>query len=224
MICSASAATIALLLGAPASGADTVPSAAIATRVCGEVAERWHVDTSLVRLQWGLLPAFTSASDAAPLRLVGTGSDGWYLVVVEPVKGAPHAVRVHAGELRTLRIASHALRSGQQLAATDIGTRTEVVWGPPSSDSLAAPIGWEVRRDIVAGTILGPTAIVAPRVIAAGDKVVFAWAKNGVRIEREAVAIGPARLGEIVQARIGTSRLEGRATGHGVAELTEVMR
>jgi len=143
------------------------------------------------------------------------------LLVVEPPHAAPQAVRFRAGVRRTVPVAAHALSMGQRLRTSDVIVREDVIWGSGAADVMTALDGWEMRRDVAAGVPLIGSVVAAPRVIATGDPVVFYWSDHGVRIEREALALAPARLGEMVQGMAGSVRLSGRATGPGAAQLKE---
>lgn len=218
MICSASLAAMLLLGAAPAG--DTVPTA-FAARVRDAIAARWQVDSTLVRLQWGAVGHPAAITDDAPFHLSGRGTDGWLVVIVTPAKAPPQAIRVRGGVVRRVPVALHPLRAGDHLSDHDVELRPDVVWSPTATDFAASLAGWEVRRDVVAGTILSSEIVTAPRIIAAGDPVTFVWANHGVRIERQAIAVGPARLGEEVQGQVGFTRLTGRAIAPGVAKLKE---
>ncbi|HEY3934499.1 MAG TPA: flagellar basal body P-ring formation chaperone FlgA [Gemmatimonadales bacterium] len=222
MICCSSLRLLAVVAAARAP-ADTAPPA-FASRVRAAVAERWHVDSSQLQLQWERLPTDSNGIFDAPLRITGQGTDGWLIAVLEPPRGMARAVRFRAGVLRSLAVAAHPLRAGQTIGADDLEMHDEVVWSINAPLVATPAAGWEIRRDIAAGAILTSAVVVPPRVIAAGDAVVFTWVSNGLRIEREARAESSARVGEAVQGRAGSARLTGTATGPGTARLAEVVR
>jgi flagella basal body P-ring formation protein FlgA len=223
MICCSTSLLFAVAFAAPPARADTAP-AALASRVRAAVAERWHVDSSRLELQWDHLPAASDSVFDAAVRITGQGNDGWLVAVLEPAHGMARAVRFRAGILRSLAVAARPLRAGQTLGASDLALHDEVVWSMNAPADATPAAGWEVRRDVPAGTVLTNAIVAAPRVIAAGDAVVFTWVSSGVRIEREARAETAARLGETVQGRANGVRLTGTATGPGTARLTEVVR
>jgi len=220
MICSASLSFLAFtgVLARP----DTIPTA-FEAHVRAEVASLWSVDSADVRVEWPAASRPESYSGSTPFRVVGRGDDGWLVLVVTPPTLSPRAMRVHVGVLRSVPVAARALRANQTIGALDVVVRREVIWSGTATDITAAIGGWEVRRDLPAGAVLVGNAIAPPKVIAAGEKVVFVWSNHGVQIEREAVAMASARLGEMVQGQAGATRLTGRVTGPGTAQLKENM-
>jgi flagella basal body P-ring formation protein FlgA len=220
MICSASL-KLALLMTAAVRG-DTVPPS-FAGRVRAEIAVRWQVDSALLRLQWGAVGRPAAITDSTPFHLSGRGNDGWLVVILTPLKAPPQAIRVRAGVLRNVAVAARSLHIGERLKPEDMAQRPDVVWSPTALDFSGSLAGWEVRREVVAGTVLSNEVVVAPRVIAAGDAVLFIWSNHGVRIEREAAAVSAARLGEVVQGQVGLTRLTGRVIGPGLAQLKETV-
>jgi hypothetical protein len=220
MICSASL-KLALLLAAAARG-DTVP-APFASRVRAEIAARWQLDSTLLRLQWGAVGHPAAITDETPFHLSGRGTDGWLVVILTPVKAPPQAIRVRAGVVRNVAVATRSLHIGERLKDEDVTRRPDIVWSPTAADFSGSLDGWEVRREVVAGTVLSREVVVAPRISAAGDPVLFVWSNHGVRIEREAAAVASARLGEVVQGQVGLTRLTGRVIAPGMAQLKETV-
>lgn len=216
-----SAELVALASFVVAAPADTVP-AAFEERVRLEVAARWRVDAERLRFAWGLVPTRARLDSIVSLRVAGESADGWMVVVATPGRGAPLAIRVHAGMLDRVTIAARALAAGQVLSADDLASDERIRWGAPKA--AASFVGFETRRAVAAGDALGPALLVAPRMIAAGDAVTLVWARGGVRMEAEGVALTAARLGETVYARVGGNRLAGTVTGPGAARLEERTR
>ena len=62
-------------------------------------------------------------------------------------------------------------------------------------------------------------AIAPPVVISTGDPVLLTWAQGGVHLEREGVAMQPARLGEQVRVRAGTQQIAGLAVAPDTARV-----
>ena len=207
-----------LLLLAVGTPHDSVP-ASFAARVRSEVATRWSVEPAAVQVAWETPPVDSLLGEGTPFHLSGRGNDGWLVVVVEPPHAAPHAFRIRAGVICRVPVATRALHQGQRLVASDYVEHDEVVWSALAVNVITTLTGWELRRDVAAGAILAGNTVAAPKVIAAGETIRFVWADRGIRIEREAVALSPARLGEKVQGMAGSIRLSGVATGPGTAQL-----
>jgi len=218
MICSASLSLLSLAF--TLGHADTVP-VPFAERVRVAVAARWAVDTADLQLQWTAIAHAEEIAADTPFHLTGRGDDGWLVVVAEPAHLAPRAMRVRAGVSRDIPVAAHALRTGQQIALKDMTTRRDIIWSAGAAAANTSAVGWEARHDLAEGAPLIGNAVIAPRVITAGQMVVFYWSSHGVRVERLAVASAPARLGETVQAQAGGTKLTGRATGPGTAQMKE---
>ncbi|HEY4321500.1 MAG TPA: flagellar basal body P-ring formation chaperone FlgA [Gemmatimonadales bacterium] len=199
MICSASLALVVASLSG--SVADTVPTALV-VRVRAEIAARWQVDTAAVQLEWGQWVADSNAA-AAPFRLTGGLNEGWFAVTILPAHASPRAVRVHAGTHRNVPTASHALAIGHRLDSLDINMAPAIAWGAPVQNPARDIVGWEVRRPLREGDqLLGP-GIAPPVVISTGDSVVLTWAHGGVHVERQGVALQPARQGDQLRVRSG---------------------
>ncbi|HRX19706.1 MAG: flagellar basal body P-ring formation protein FlgA [Gemmatimonadetes bacterium] len=226
MISSASLATLALLLPVGGAPTDTVPPEAVVDRVRALVADTWQADPGELVLDWGRLPPLPDDAPTAPLRLSGTGRDGWFVVTISPADGRAVAMTVRAGAVRVQPVAARALRAGATLAAEDIAWEERVAWGAPSATTGAGlePVGWEVRRGLAAGERLVEPMIRPPQLVTAGEPVTFVWQRGTVRMERVATAQGSGRLGELVRAQIGAVRLVGRVVAPGVAQVEEEAR
>ncbi len=212
-------ASLALLAQlAAVSPAPAVP-AALATRVQAAVAEQWQLAPSAVQLAWGALPAWRARDLEAPMRLGPVGRDGWLVVTLEPTGVAPRAVRVRVGAAAPAPVAARALAIGTTLTAADIRWETPVRWGPPEATMSRVDVGWEVRRALRAGEPLRGVAIAAPAGVSSGAPLRIVWARNGVEIEMDAVALTAARVGESVQARTTTGRVMARMTAPGIARI-----
>ena len=212
-------ASLALLAQLAARTPAPAVPAALATRVQAAVAEQWQLAPSAVQLAWGALPAWRASDLEAPLRLGPIGRDGWLVVTLEPSGAAPRAVRVRAGAAAPLPVAARALTAGVTLTDADIRWESPVQWGPPEATASLVDVGWEVRRTLRAGDALRGVAVAAPSGVASGAPLRIVWARNGVEIEMDAVALTAARVGEKVQARTTTGRVMARMTAPGIARI-----
>lgn len=212
-------ASLALLAQLAATSPAPAVPAVLATRVQAAVAEQWQVPPTAVQLAWGALPAWRASDLEAPLRLGAIGRDGWLVVTLEPTGAPPRAVRVRAGAAAPLPVAARALAAGVILTAADIRRESPVQWGEPEATSSLVDVGWEVRRPLRAGEPLRGVAVAAPAGVASGAPLRIVWARNGVEIEMDAVALTAARVGEKVQARTTTGRVMARMTAPGIARI-----
>jgi flagella basal body P-ring formation protein FlgA len=189
---------------------DTAVPPAVAARVAALVAERWEVPAESLVLAWGTHAAWPAAVADLPMRLIGGGGDGWFVLTLDPPEGRPSAVRVRAGVRGPAPVAARDLTPGHALAAEDLRLELRVTWGPPTERPEAAVMaGWEVRRAVAAGTVLSPPLVQPARLVAPGDPVTFVWTRGTVVLERVGIARAGARLGEPVQAVVGEARLHG---------------
>ncbi|HRP09291.1 MAG TPA: flagellar basal body P-ring formation chaperone FlgA, partial [Gemmatimonadales bacterium] len=184
-----------------------------ATRPIREVAT-----ADQVRLDWGRLPPLPPDSVAVEIRLGTEARDGWFVAVIDPEPGAPVAVRVRAGVRALLPVAARAIPAGMLLADSDIEWQERTAWGSAGRDVIAAsPAGGELRRSVVAGELLDDHAVQPAAAVSAGEQVTMVWSRGTVRLERIAMALTTARIGEPVRARAGDTRLLGRAIAPGIA-------
>lgn len=217
--------TLALLLAAAlaAPPADTAsrppgasPPAALASRVAEAVAERWAVPAEAVRLEWPA--AATDSLDAgAPLRLLGTGTGGWWTVSLG-ARGAgkpPARLRIRAGTEARAAVAAREIVRGASLEEADVRVEPATTWGPPQPAGGEAPgPGWTARRGIAAGEVLREPAVGPPLLVRAGDETEVVWSGGGVELKVRGTALGSASRGERVSVRIDNRRrLEGVAEG-----------
>jgi flagella basal body P-ring formation protein FlgA len=200
-----------LLLGlALVAPGDTLVPPEVAARVSALVAERWGVTADALELAWGTHGEWPTDVAEVPMRLVGGGGDGWFVLTLDPPAGRPRAVRVRAGVRGPAPVAARDLTAGHALAEDDVRLEARVTWGPPShGDGAAVAPGWEVRRAIAAGTVLSPPLVQPARLVAPGDPVTFVWTRGALVLERVGIARAGARLGDPVQAVVGESRLHG---------------
>ena len=212
-------AQLAAVSPAPAVPAAPGVPAALAARVQEAVAAQWQLPPSAVQLAWGTVPAWRAHDVDAPLRLGPIGRDGWLVVTLEPVGLAPRAVRVRAGAEAPAPVAARALAVGTTLTAADIRWESPVQWGAPEVTTSPVDVGWEVRRALRAGEPLRGVAVAPPTGVTSGAPLRVVWARNGVEIEMEAVALTAARVGEKVQARTSTGRVMARMTAPGIARI-----
>lgn len=212
-----------LLLASVAMGPDSLP-VALVLQVQEWVGRQWGVATEAVQLEWGRHLPLGPEAATAPIRIGGSGANGWFVVTVEPETERPLAVTVRAGTMALQPVARHALAAGSQLAAGDFALAERVMWGPPlvpEDDPLPVGEGWEVRRAVPEGTVLVPPLVQAPRLVVSGDPVTFIWSRGAIRMERIAIAQGSARLGEMVHAQVGSVRLSGVVTGPRTAQVEQ---
>lgn len=209
----------ALLAAAPAFAGD---APRLETRTRARIAEMWGVDPAAIRIEWsdatdpGALPG-----DGIP-RIVGAGRNGWFALVVDSDSGGHRALRIRAGVLDTIHVASVPLAIGDRLGPTDTRLETQVRWGGPDRRSLSrAEPGWRVRRPIAAGEAICWPAVAPPPLVEAGESIALEWTKGAVRISAEGTAIHAAGLGDRIQVRLNGRRglLEATVTAPGIARL-----
>ncbi|MDZ4673138.1 MAG: flagella basal body P-ring formation protein FlgA [Gemmatimonadota bacterium] len=208
-----------LLLASVAVGPDSLP-AALVLQAQEWIGRQWGVAAGAVQLEWGRHVGLGPEAATAPIRISGSGANGWFVVTVEPEKDRPAAVTVRAGTLSLQPVAVHALAAGSRLSEGDFVMAERVVWGPPTApenDPLPVGEGWEVRRAVPEGAALVPPLVQAPRLVVSGDPVTFVWTRGAIRMERTAIAQGSARLGELVHAQVGSVRLTGTVIGPRIA-------
>lgn len=221
MSSSASLALFALVLAAtPVSAQATVP-APLAAAVGGAIASRWSVDSSRIRLEWGSVPGAASLSAGMPFHLLGKGDDGWFVALFEPVAGSPVAIRVRAGALDSVSVATRALGSDVELAASDLRRDARVRWGSPATNGATPAEGWRTRRPLAAGEAFTAATAAPPQVVRAGDAVRLEWSRGGVLVALDGIALGSAALGQIVRVRIAErgGQRSGRVTGPNAVRL-----
>lgn len=142
-----------------ALSADSTTPPVVEARVREAVASAWSVPAERVRLEFGRMPPVAIVPQARA-RLVGQGTDGWYVAVIEG--GAPAAVRVRAGVDD-----SAGTRWGPPMAVHQ-GETLRFVWGKGavqvSLEAVAfndAPVGGKINARTsngmrLAGKVTGP--------------------------------------------------------------------
>jgi flagella basal body P-ring formation protein FlgA len=203
-------------LGAAASPA---PPAALASRVHEAVAAQWQLPASAVELAWSSALSWRAEDADAPFRLGAVGHDGWAALTIAPRGAAPRALRVRVGTVAPVAVAARPLAAGRLLSAEDMRWEQQVMWGAPVPASSRVAEGWEVRRALATGEPLRGVAVAPPPGVARGATLRVVWARNGVAIEMEAVALTAARVGETVQAKTATGRISARMTAPGEARI-----
>ena len=213
------------LLGAAAvaHAAETRVPEALAARVAAEIARRWDVDSADVSLAWGRFGAPLPSDPAAPFRLAGAGTDGWFVAVFAPSSSRPAAVRVRAGAVERVMVATRALRAGSRLEAADLRAETRAAWGQPArggGGTLPAP-GWQVRRSVGAGEVLAAPAVAPAPCVLAGQPVRVEWTRGAVHIALEGTALQNAVEGDPVRVRLRDRRepVTGVAAGPSLVRL-----
>jgi len=194
-------AGLSSLLIAARAGDAPVPRA-LAARVAARIAEGWRVPVEQLQLDWGRVAGETP-DENAPFRVLGQGDDGWFVVVFSPTETRAVAVRVRAGIERAVPVATRPLPAGTTVGDGDVREEMRVHWGVPrvqASDSTL--VGWEVRRPLRAGEVVGAPAVAPPPLVLAGRPVRLEWERGGVLVSVEAIALNSARRGETVRARL----------------------
>lgn len=195
------------------------PPDPVAERVRVAIASAWRVAPTGLVLVWGPIASAVEFPDTAGFRLLGTGRDGRFVVVIRAQGARDIAVTLRAGRHDSVWVAARPLPAGAIIMAEDVKRVPEPVWGPPSS-ALDSPIGLEVRRTLAVGDRVMAPAVAAPMVIAPGDAVEFVWDGGPIRVSRGAIAQTRARRGETVWASSSAGeRIQGVALGPGRARL-----
>lgn len=186
----------------PARPASVVDSAWI-DRVGEVVAKRWNVAASAVQLDWGVLPPAGMPAANAPFKVLG-GTDGWFVLSIDTGDGDVAAVRVRAGNEDSVCIATRDLARGERLNASDVRVASRIHWGAPRSGRVAArpSAGWELRRAVLAGTVIDRPTAMPPALVSAGDRIALWWSRGDVALALNGVALQNARLGEAVRVRV----------------------
>jgi flagella basal body P-ring formation protein FlgA len=198
----------------------TVP-ASLAAAVRASIADRWSVDSARVRLEWGSVPGAATLSAGMPFRLLGKGTDGWFVTLFEPAAGSPVAIRVRAGVFDSVSVATRTLAGGVELTTADMRREARILWGSPATDTLAPAEGWLTRRPLAAGDVFGPATATPPQVVRAGDAVRLEWSRGGVIVALDGIALGSGALGQIVRVRIAErgGQRSGRVSGPNAVRL-----
>ena len=192
------------------------------SRVAAEIARSWGVEAAGLHLHWGPAPPGPEPAADAPFRLVGRGSDGTFVVLLDPGTSDPRARSVRASRLETVWVAARPLPAGAHLETPDLRSELRERFGPPMSSRHSAPgPGWELRRPLAAGEPIAWPAAAPPPLVQGGEPVRLVWSRGGVRISVMGRAINSAGAGETVRARVdGTGgRVTATAIEPGVAAL-----
>jgi flagella basal body P-ring formation protein FlgA len=203
-----------------ATGPVDVP-AGLAAGVREAIARGWRVDPSRVELQWGRIGTRDALAEQGRVRILGQGRDGRFVVTLPTGAGGETAVSVRAGITDSVWVAARPIAMGARLGRDDIRRDRLVVWGPPAPAPIEPPLGFEVARTLAEGDRLTAPSVAEPPVISPGDRIVFVWEQDGLRIVREATAGSRARRGERVIGRDDSrhEQLTGVALGPGTARL-----
>jgi flagella basal body P-ring formation protein FlgA len=179
--------------------------------VAAGLAAEWSVDPAAVRLEWGAVPAAAVLGPATPFRLMGKGTDGWYVAVFEPRLSSPVAVRVRAGRHDPVTVAARPVGIYVVLAAADLRREARTAWGMPAPGGARPGEGWVTRRPLAAGEAVTAATAVPPQLVKAGDAVQLEWQRGGVMVGLGGVALGSGALGETVRVRL--AQRGGQRTG-----------
>ena len=183
------------------TGGGAVPPA-LAGVVTAGFAKEWSTDSAAIRLEWGAVPGAAVLGPATPFRLMGKGTDGWYVAVFEPRLASPVAVRVRAGRLDTVTVAARPLAVSAVLTAADLRREARIAWGMPAPGGNEPGEGWVTRRPLVAGEAVTAANAVPPQLVKAGEAVQLEWQRGGVVVGLGGVALGSGALGETVRVRL----------------------
>lgn len=204
--------------------ADTLGlSPALQERVAQAVGMRWNATAHRLRLEWGVARQGRSISQDAMFRLVGNGTDGWFVVLFERAGRSPLAVRLRVASVDSVPVAIRPLIAGATLLDADVAYAERARWGPTAGSRSTIPsAGWRVRRAIRAGEALTAPKVAPPLLVRVGETVQLVWSRGGVRIIVEGLAVNAAMLGEEVRVRLRNRRGKARGivTGPGTADLT----
>lgn len=186
----------------PARPASVVDPAWI-DRVSGAVAKRWNVAASALHLDWGVLPPAGMPPANAPFKVLG-GTDGWFMLSIDTGDGDIAAVRVRAGSEDSVCVATRDLARGERLNEGDVNMASRIHWGAPRSSREGArpSAGWELRRAVLAGTVIDSPTALPPALVNAGDRIALWWSRGDVALALNGVALHNARLGEPVRVRV----------------------
>lgn len=197
------------------------PGAALEARVRAAVAERWGIQSATVRLEWGQVREPRSIPADAPLRLIGSGAGGSWVVAFEPPGEPPLHVRVRAGTEVERPVAARDLERDVVLAEGDIAYRPTIEWGAPRPVTPVRP-GWVTRRRIALGQALEEPAVGPPVVVRAGEPVRAVLTRGAITLALDAIALGNAAIGEKVAFRTDSGRrLVGIAAGPSLIHISD---
>jgi flagella basal body P-ring formation protein FlgA len=217
-----SSARLALLLAAaPLAVAGAQVPAPLASAVATALAAQWSANSSEVRLEWGGVPGAAALTPTTPFRVLGRGTDGWYVALFQPSGGSPVALRVRAGTLDTLTVAARRLPANATLAAEDIRREARLRWGPPAAATAVPGEGWVTRRPLAPGDPLTEATVLPPQMVKAGDAVHLEWRRAGIVVALEGVALGSGALGQTVRVRLAErgGQRSGRVVGPGAVRI-----
>lgn len=202
-------------VASPGDSAAWTPPSRVADRVRGEVGRRWGVEPDAIRLEWGPVRAAWRDITVTDFRLMGSGSNGNWVVAFLDTDGARRfAVRLTAGVRVQRTVADRPLDRGDTLRAGDLRREDRVVRGrPPERDSVRP--GWVARRALRAGEPLRPPAVTPPAAVESGAAVKALLSHGSVELAVPGRASGSAALGETVRVRLETGR---RVLGVAVAD------
>ena len=222
MISSVSALLALAMSAAPADTGRVVVPPALEAGLRAAVAAVWNVDPARVHIDWGRGLRLAGLPDSAVIALKGRGDRGWF---VADLSGS-RALTVRAGVTRSVWVARRTLETGSTLGPGDLVRDERVIWGPPVELVLESLVGRELKRGFPAGGEIDPAALAAPTAVRAGQTVWLTYTRGAVRLRVEAIAAGPARLGEIVRAtdRDRGVALQGIMTCPGTAQLVDAGR
>ena len=151
----------------------------------------------------GSLPPAGMPAANAPFKILG-GADEWFVLSIDTGDGDVAALRVRAGGEDSVCVATRDLARGEHLHESDIALTPRVRWGAPRNNRGATrpAAGWQLRRAVVAGTVIDSPTALPPELVSAGDRIELWWSRGDVALALSGVALHGARLGEAVRVRI----------------------
>lgn len=205
---------------ADAQPAPVATAAALLDRIAADIAGRWGVQASAVRVEWSSPELAATLAHDATFRLIGGGADGVWYVDVDGATGRASRLRLRAGTETMVPVAARDLERNVTLAAEDIARETKVVWGPPTRDEDNVVPGWVTRRRIARGEPLVTPAVALPDAVKPGDDVRIVYVNGPVELVLAGRAAGSGAVGERVAVRAETGRrLEGVIVAPGTVKV-----
>lgn len=184
------------------------------------VAARWDVDETRIVVEWGAYSRGEPDVDCG-VALLGSGSGGYWVVRFKLKSGGPASVRLRAGLLTPLSVASRQLQRGEVLTAEDMAVSVNLAWGPPRLPGVMPSEGWIVQRVMASGDPLREPAVRPPLAVVSGHSVELIWEEGAIGLRMPGTAAGSAVLGETVFVRTESGqRLRGVAVAPGTVNVT----
>ena len=160
------------------------PPSWAAESIRAQVAQVWEASPGEVVLEWGRAPTgrdvIVGPDSTQVAELAGAGTRGEWVARL-PTEGGSFGVRVKAGLLQVIPLASRAIERGETLVESDFVWEESVRWGSPGELSSLPKPGWRAERRIDAGEELREPSVRPAVAVRTGESVKVVW-KSG-RIE-----------------------------------------